>query len=55
MRIGVVCFFRENKSSLSEDMQMYSACLSENKSSLYVFVKRGVSVCLSKNGRSLCV
>ena len=29
---------------------MYSVCLSLNKSSLYVFVKRDVSVCLSKNG-----
>ncbi len=32
---------------------MYSVCLSENKSSQHVFVKRGVSVCLSKNGSSL--
>ena len=34
---------------------MYSVCLSENKSSQYVYVKRVVSVCLIKNGRSLCV
>jgi len=34
---------------------MYSVCLSEIKSSQYVFVKRDVSVCLSENKSSLYV